>query len=192
MIPAGILLTGGASRRMGADKATLVVGEHTLAVRTARILAAVCDPAIEVGGGVSGLPATREEPAGTGPLAALLAGARYAGPTAADAAFVVVACDLPHLSEVALRRIADHPGNVSVVPVVADRPQWACARWSPAARGAAERAFAAGARGLRVLGQAPDLVQLAVDDDAEAFTDVDDPDALRALRDPPGDPAGAP
>ena len=59
MTPAGILLTGGASRRMGTDKATIVVGGETLARRTARLLSAVCDPAVEVGPGASDLPAVR-------------------------------------------------------------------------------------------------------------------------------------
>ena len=59
---AGVLLTGGASRRMGTDKARLVVDGETLAARSARVLAAVCEPVIEVGPGVSGLPAVEEEP----------------------------------------------------------------------------------------------------------------------------------
>ena len=71
---AGVLLTGGASRRMGTDKARLVVNGETLAARSARVLTAVCDPVVEVGPGVSGLPAVLEEPPGAGPLVALLAG----------------------------------------------------------------------------------------------------------------------
>src|SRR6185436_50765 len=70
---AAILLTGGRSRRLGVDKATLVVDGESLARRAARRLAVVCDPVIETGDGVSGLRAVREEPAGAGPLAALAA-----------------------------------------------------------------------------------------------------------------------
>jgi len=187
--PAGILLTGGASRRMGTDKATLVIGGEALAVRTARVLAGVCDPAVEVGGGASGLPFTREYPAGGGPLAALRAGSEFLG---AQGPIVVVACDLPRLTESALRRIADRPGAGSVVPVVAGREQWACARWSPEALVIADTAFAGGERGLRVLGRVPDLVRISVDDDAGAFTDVDRPEHLRGLADPPAGPVGEP
>ena len=46
-IPA-LLLTGGASRRMGSPKALLDVDGLPLAVRSARVLAAACDPVIEV------------------------------------------------------------------------------------------------------------------------------------------------
>lgn len=58
---AGLLLTGGASRRMGADKALLEIGGRRLADRGASVLAAVCHPVLEVGPGVSGLPAVRED-----------------------------------------------------------------------------------------------------------------------------------
>ena len=71
---AGVLLTGGASSRMGTDKARLVVNGETLAAHAARVLSAVCDPVIEVGQGVTGLPAIQEDPAGAGPLVALVAG----------------------------------------------------------------------------------------------------------------------
>ena len=47
-------MTGGASRRLGRDKATLMYQGETLAVRAARVLSEVCDPVIEVGPGVSG------------------------------------------------------------------------------------------------------------------------------------------
>ena len=49
---AGILLTGGRSRRLGVDKATLVLDGETLAQRAARRLGAVYDPVVEAGDGV--------------------------------------------------------------------------------------------------------------------------------------------
>ena len=49
---AGILLTGGRSRRLGVDKATLVLDGETLAQRAARRLGAVCEPVVEAGDGV--------------------------------------------------------------------------------------------------------------------------------------------
>ncbi len=74
MTCAGVLLTGGASRRMATDKATIVWRGETLAARAARVLTAVCDPVIEVGPGATQLPCVREHPAGSGPLAAFVAG----------------------------------------------------------------------------------------------------------------------
>src|SRR5438132_14472 len=72
---AGLLLTGGASRRMGTDKALIEVDGQRLAERAAAVLAAVADPVVEVGPGWSPLPAVREDPPGSGPLAAVSTGA---------------------------------------------------------------------------------------------------------------------
>ena len=72
---AGVLLTGGASRRMGTDKARLVVNGETLAARAARVLVGrVRSGRSRSGPSVSGLPAVQEDPPGAGPLVALLAG----------------------------------------------------------------------------------------------------------------------
>ncbi|MGH8979592.1 MAG: molybdenum cofactor guanylyltransferase, partial [Acidimicrobiales bacterium] len=56
----GILLTGGASTRMGRDKSSLEVGGISLARRSAEVLATSTDVAIEVGPGHSGLPSVTE------------------------------------------------------------------------------------------------------------------------------------
>ena len=192
MTPAGILLTGGASRRMGTDKATIIVGGETLARRSARLLGAVCTTVVEVGPGVSGCDAVREDPPGEGPLAAVLAGAaRLEELAVGPSPIVVLACDLPRLTDAALRRVATHPGAASVVPVVAGRPQWACTRWSIEARTRAAVAYAAGERGLRVLAEMPDLVALPTDDDADAFSDADRPEDLPDGAQPPGSPFAA-
>jgi len=127
---AGVLLTGGASRRMGRDKAMLPVGGVPNAVRLADLLNLVCLLAFEVGPGRSGLPTTLEEPAGSGPLAAVHAGADalhrvgYRGPA------LVLACDLPYVGLPVLVWLASWPGTASMVPVVHGRPQPLCARWS--------------------------------------------------------------
>src|SRR5487761_1664408 len=91
---AGMLLTGGASRRMGFDKSALVIGGVPLARRLAQVLAQVVAPLVEVGPGRSGLPALTEDPAGGGPLVAVGAGhvelscRGHVGPS------LVLACDL--------------------------------------------------------------------------------------------------
>src|SRR4029077_10336429 len=124
---------GGASRRMGVDKATIVVDGETLAARAARVLGAVCDPVIEVGPGVTDLPTTRENPPGGGPLAALVAGA-----TALGARMVLLlGCDYPFVDEPVLRLIADWPGTRTALPIAAGRLQYACARYGPASLDAA-------------------------------------------------------
>jgi molybdopterin-guanine dinucleotide biosynthesis protein A len=178
---AGVLLTGGASRRLGAPKALLRAGGETLAERAARRLEAVCAPVIEVGPGWSGRPHVVEEPPGSGPLAALVAGARAAG----GRAVLLLAVDMPRVEVPLLRLLAAWPGTASVVPAVGGRAQLVCARWSPAAVETAAGLVAAGERSLRALESATEVLLLhdewrgvAVAGD---FADVDTPDDVRAL-----------
>ncbi len=134
---AGILLTGGTSRRMGFDKASIPIGGVPCAARVAKVLRAVVAHAVEVGPGTSGLPAVREEPPGGGPLVAVCAGARALEESGSTRPALVVACDLPLVTESVLRTLADWPGSRSVVPMIGGRPQPLCARWS--ARGTWKR-----------------------------------------------------
>lgn len=190
---AGLLLTGGHSRRMGVDKATIRVGGVTLAERTAAVLAAGTAPTLEVGPGRTGLPAVREQPPGRGPLAALAAGAGalaargHAGPA------VVLPTDLPGVGVDLVRRLAHHPAPGSVVVVAGGRPQWLVARWSPAALARARRLVTAGEQRMDALAGADhDVHWLDEPGWADQVADVDTPDDLgRAGLHPPG-PGPAP
>jgi molybdenum cofactor guanylyltransferase len=179
---AGVLLTGGASRRMGTDKARLVVGGETFAARTARVLQEVCDPVIEVGPGVSGLPAVEEDPAGAGPLVALLAGV---GALGNPRAVVLLACDLPFVEPALLRLLVEWPGWATVVPVVDGRFQYACARYGTAAFTEAAAALQTGVSSLRaVAGSDCEYLteaQWGPVVPARAFADIDTPDDLERL-----------
>ncbi|HTX62654.1 MAG TPA: molybdenum cofactor biosynthesis protein MoaE [Acidimicrobiales bacterium] len=182
----GILLTGGSSRRMGTDKATLVVDGASLASRGASALAAVTSLAVEVGPGTTGLPHVTEEPAGSGPLAAVVAGwAELVRRTGERQPAVVLACDLPWVSPGLVAWLAGRPGEASVVPVAQGVPQPLCARWAVADLERAGAQLAAGERSLqRVFGPATVLV---ADDDVElatwarSFRDVDTPEDLACL-----------
>jgi molybdopterin-guanine dinucleotide biosynthesis protein A len=179
---AGVLLTGGASRRMGADKARLVVAGETLAVRSARVLGEVCDPVIEVGPGVSGLPAIEEDPRGAGPLVALLAGV---GALGNPRAVVLLACDLPFVEPALLQMLVEYPGWGSVVPVVDGRFQFACARYGRAAYAEAKVMLRVGESSLRAISGADCsyLNESAWGEvvTARAFADVDTPDDWERL-----------
>ena len=171
MTCAGALLTGGASRRMGTDKATLPIGGELFAVRAARVLSEVCAPVFEAGRGITALPAVQEDPPGEGPLAAVLAVARVV-----DApALLVVGCDLPFLTREVVALLAGHPGNGSVVPEVGGRLQYACARWSAGAITSARDAYARGERALRVLATAGDVTVIDANRYATELTDIDTP-----------------
>jgi molybdopterin-guanine dinucleotide biosynthesis protein A len=179
---AGVLLTGGASSRMGTDKALLVVNGETLAARSARVLSAVCDPVIEVGPNVSGLPAIQEDPAGAGPLVALLAGVGALGD---PRPVVLLACDLPFVEPALLSMLVEWPGTGTVIPVVDGRHQYACARYGGATLERAKAAVRAGESSLRAIADAgfetiteSEWGEVA---DARAFADVDTPEDLRRL-----------
>jgi molybdopterin-guanine dinucleotide biosynthesis protein A len=160
---------------MGTDKALLVVDGETLAARSARVLAAVCSPAVEVGPGRSGLRCIAEPEPGGGPLAALLA----AVSEFPDTAVVLLACDMPFVDEPALRTIVEHPDPGSVVPVVHGDAQYACARWSAAAIASAREAFRGGERSLRALLGAGDATRIPFD--ARTLADVDTPADVERL-----------
>src|ERR671923_1218080 len=148
---AGLLLTGGASRRMGTDKALIEVGGQRLVDRAAAVLAAVADPVVEVGPGWSGLPAVREDPPGSGPLAALSAGAAALRALGHDGPVLVLAVDMPRVTVELLRLLARRPGPATAVPRADGHPQPMCARYGPDVLAAVDERLAAGGRSLRDL-----------------------------------------
>jgi len=194
---AGLLLTGGSSRRMGHDKGRIVVAGEPIAQRIARLVAAVAAPVLEVGPGLTGLDAVREEPPGGGPLAAIVAGAQALGRLGHRGPALVVACDLPLLTADALAVVADRPGGHSVLPVLDGRAQPLCARWSAHDLRAASVHLARGERSLVGL---PDRRHAELLDEldwpagvgADELRDADTPADLDALGVAwrPGDPRG--
>lgn len=149
---AGLLLTGGRSRRMGFDKALLMVDGQPNAVRLAGVLRRVAaGPLLEVGPGRSGLPSVEEERPGEGPLVALAAGSRALAGLGWHGASLLLACDLPRLSAEVLAVLAAWPSEGSVVPLLAGAPQPLCARWSPSDLEVARRLAAQGRRAMQDL-----------------------------------------
>jgi molybdenum cofactor guanylyltransferase len=189
---AGILLTGGRSRRLGVDKATLVVGGETLAGRAARCLEAVCAPVLEAGDGVSGLVGVRESPAGAGPLAALAAAGAELRARGHHGGAILLAVDLPAVDAALLAFLRDWRGEPTAVPEVDGRLQLVCARYGPDALLAAQSLVTAGIRSLHEL---LDVVEHDVIGEAswsavatpDAFVDLDTPeDAARLGIELPG------
>ncbi len=183
---AGLVLTGGESRRLGIAKSMLLRGDESLADRSARVVAEVCDPVLEVGPGATRLPAVREDPGGSGPLAAVVAGALelrargHAGPV------LVLAVDLPLIEPSVLTWLADHPAMGTVVPRVAGKAQSLCARYAAEALHVAEQLVAEGEQSMRALLAAIPVTYLDEDAwegvcDAHSFADVDTPEDLERL-----------
>jgi len=134
---------------MGIDKATIVWRGETLAVRAARVLCEVCDPVFEVGTGATALRVVQEEPPGAGPVAAVLRGVDALGAGAGAARGVLVlACDMPFVEPPLLELLTQQPGDSTVIPVRAGRPQYLCARYGPAWLERARRAGAVSFKGV--------------------------------------------
>lgn len=176
------MLTGGTSRRLGFDKATVLVGAETLAVRAARVLAAACAPVIEVGPGHCPIPSVREEPAGAGPLAALVAGADA---LEADSV-VLLASDLVRVESPLLVMLAEWEGAPTVVPVVDGRAQLVCARYGPDALAVARTLLANGEHSLRAVLNEIEADAVTPADrpgvmSPDTFVDLDTPDDLARL-----------
>lgn len=100
---AGVVLTGGASRRMGADKALVEVDGTPMARRVAGALAAGgCAPVWCQGGDAArltaaGLTVRPDSHPGDGPLPAIYDALRYHAGAPDASGVVVAACDLPDL-----------------------------------------------------------------------------------------------
>ena len=186
MTVAGLLLTGGRSRRLGVDKAELVLDGATLAARAATRLGAVCDPVLEVGPGRSELPVVREDPPGSGPLVALAAGGRALFGQGHDGDAILLAVDLPAMTVAFLELLRDRPGVRTVVPEVGGRLQPVCARYGRDAMAAADRLVREGVRSLHELLAAVEHAVLAEEEwravvGPDVFADVDTPDDARRL-----------
>ena len=134
MHTAGYVLVGGASSRMGKNKAFLTLGGRTLleivatAVREAAgSVALVGPPAVYES---LGLPVIQDVHPGAGPLAGIEAALSS---TEADWN-LIVACDMPRVTRPALIRILDeaarHPEAACVLPVSGeDRVEPLCAAY---------------------------------------------------------------
>ncbi len=119
---AGVVLAGGASRRMGRDKAQLEVAGASLGEHAARRLAAVAAEILVADGGRRSVPGRRSiaDGPGAGPAAGILAAAELCP----GRDLLVLACDLPLVPPALLERLAR--------PTVADAR---VPRWQAAARG---------------------------------------------------------
>ena len=147
----GAVLCGGASRRMGRDKALLVIDGVTMAARVADALwAAGAQEVYAVGGdapglGSQGLVVVPDDDAGAGPFAATLTALRVA----AAPVVLVVSCDLSHPDPMAMAATvaaleASATGVVLAVPMVAGHRQWTHAAWRVEALPALVKARARG------------------------------------------------
>lgn len=173
------ILTGGASSRMGRDKAFVEVDGLPLVLRVANALSEAAT-ITAIGGNVVGLSqlgleAVADEHPGEGPLGGIAQAL-----TIGEAAVVaVVACDMPFVNGATIRQlvaaIGDHDAAVAVVDGVRQPTFAAWRRTAPVAA-----AFASGERSPMKVLNALDVIEVALSDGRIGF-DVDTPDDLTNL-----------
>jgi molybdopterin-guanine dinucleotide biosynthesis protein A len=178
-----MLLTGGSSRRMGRDKADIVVAGERLADRGARVLQTVCDPVLEIGPGRSPLETVGDDDPHTGPLAALVTGAGALRTRGYDGAVLLLAVDLPFVDARLLELLVNHPAADSVVPLAGGMRQSCCARYAPAALVTAADLVERGERAMHSLLSAVPVVEITEAEwravaSADALADLDTPEDL--------------
>lgn len=127
----GLVLAGGASRRMGEDKAGLLLAGETMIQRQIRLLRSVCSTVAVLGPpeifSSLDVPALRDELPGLGPLGALYTGLKW---TRTDFN-LFIGCDLPFMVARFLRylcqRALDNRADVTVPESRDRRLQTLCA-----------------------------------------------------------------
>ena len=183
--PAGAVLCGGHSRRMGTDKAFVEVAGIAMVERVATALSAGgCAPVVLVGGDSAllarfGRRVVADRFPDQGPAGGVL--------TALDAVstdiVVVASCDLPMLdgTTVAALAAAVADGAARAAVAVTDRWQLSLTAWRTTARPDVEQAWERGARALHEL--VASVAHVAVPVTASAVRNVNTRDELSAADD---------
>jgi molybdopterin-guanine dinucleotide biosynthesis protein A len=144
----GFVLAGGASRRMGRDKATLILGDETLLSRQVRVLRTVCRKVVVVGPARNfpelAAPVVADVLPGRGPL-----GGIYTGLLHTRTEYnLVVGCDLPFLEPRFLRflceRALESRADFTVAQSRDRKMQPLCAVWRRRILGQLRRCLEAG------------------------------------------------
>ncbi|MEL6891189.1 MAG: molybdenum cofactor guanylyltransferase [Actinomycetota bacterium] len=168
---AGVVLAGGASRRMGRDKALVEVGGRPMAAHVLDALRANGFDGPIVYGGDPGALASLEVPVlpdahpGEGPVGGVLGALGAVGKRSGVDAAIVVPCDIPRLDASVLaplrERWVDGP-PVDVVVARTDRIEPICAIWSVEVTDRVESAFRAGERALHRVLERVDVAEVEV------------------------------
>ncbi len=173
----GALLTGGASRRMGAEKAQLLVDGEPVAERTARLLAEHCSQVTVLGRvPLPNCVFLEDQQEFTGPLVTL----SYFRP-AAEAVFIA-SCDMPRFDAEIVQLLHSLLGDRhAAIPRIGGRLQPLCALYSASIWAGMADAVEAGTRSM--FGWIDTLNFRVVEEDDLRASDVD-PLSLRGANTP--------
>lgn len=181
----GVVLTGGASRRMGRDKATLDVLGRPLVDRAVRALRGVdIETVVAVGGegehisSASDVAWIADQWPGEGPLGGIVSAARWAinaEPKYSD--LVVLACDLPFVSSEAICGLLNETKRDGTMGHDGVRPQPLAIRLRIHTVPHITRAFNAGERSPRKVWNTLEI-GVASPVGHDGWSDVDTPEQL--------------
>ena len=183
----GLLLSGGASQRMQRDKAQLSYAGEPQLLRAWRVLSAVTEQAF-----VSVRETQRDDPLraqlpqlvdtydAVGPSAGILS-AQDAYP---EAAWLVIACDLPRLDEATLRALIAARDPAKDATVFTSRfdglPEPLCALWEPSSHALLKARFDAGSYCPRKALIQSDIVLLPAP--GEALDNINTPEEFAQMQ----------
>ncbi len=182
-----LVLAGGASSRMGADKALLAWDGEPQVRRVAHVLELAAPPVyVSVRRGQAarrafkGLHLLPDQDEGVGPLEGLLS----AFAEASECAWLAVAVDMPFLSEATLRYLIDHRDPAACATAFRNpetgRPEPVCAIYEPRILPLLREAKAKGRYSLMLLRDVP--IRLVEPVRAEELRNINDPDDYRKAR----------
>jgi molybdenum cofactor guanylyltransferase len=184
-----VIMAGGDSRRMGQDKANLVLGERTLLQNVAatlqplfaEVIVSVRRHRFEID-----LPQVSDDPAHRGPLAGLAAALKRA----TTPWIFIVACDMPFITPAVIEYLAQRRSEYqAVVPVVGGHPQPLAAFYARSCldevkaclHGKGKHSFRTLLNTMRVCYVSEAQMQ-AVDPQLRSFFDLDTPQDYRAAQ----------
>ncbi len=161
------ILAGGGSRRMGRDKAHLIIDGETLLHRSARLAATLGVPVLVIGREAPidwDLPAVRflaDDHPGFGPLGGIATALHGTG-----GATLAIACDLPRLTDAALRWMADawarSPAISGLVPTRDEQVEPLFAVYADAVLPLIDRELSVGRRACHALIASAGFARIAI------------------------------
>jgi molybdopterin-guanine dinucleotide biosynthesis protein A len=184
----GLVLAGGRSTRMGSDKAAIRYGEQAQLDRAVELLREVtAETLVSVRSDQSSDPLRSKyaQVIDSGDIEGPAAGIRAAQLARPDAAWLVVACDLPNLTGATIRHLIAHRDPAKVATAYRSShdglPEPLCAIYEPAA-GAALQAFLATGRNCPRKFLINSDTLLLSQPEPESLDNVNTPDELAAAR----------
>ena len=184
----GLVLAGGRSSRMGSDKAAIRYGDRTqleLAVDLARMATKEAFVSVRSDQASDPLRAKFAQIVDGGDVEGPAAGIRAAQVARPDAAWLVVACDLPYLSAATINHLVSHRDPARIATAYRSShdgmPEPLCAIYEPAAAPALQQFLATGRNCPRKFLINSDTL-LLTQPDPESLENVNTPEDLVAAR----------